>query len=71
LSLCMGGVWSAGWIETAVSIKPADQTPPIQSDKYHCHIDTVIFSFWWAYWCPKHIRREINIQGYSKWLSGF
>ena len=38
LSLCMGGVWSAGWI----SIQPADQTPPIQSDKYQCRIDTVI-----------------------------
>jgi len=31
LSLCTGGVWSA-----------ADQTPPIQSDKYQCLIDTVI-----------------------------
>jgi len=30
----MGGVWSAGWIE----IQPADQTPPIQSDKYQCRI---------------------------------
>ena len=28
----MGGVWSAGWI----SIQPADQTPPLQSDKYQC-----------------------------------
>jgi len=33
LSLCMGGVWSAGWIET-FSIQPADQTPHVQSDKY-------------------------------------
>jgi uncharacterized membrane protein len=32
LSLCMGGVCSA------------DQTPPIQCDKYQCRIDTVIFS---------------------------
>ena len=24
LSLCIGGVWSAGWIETAVSIQPAE-----------------------------------------------
>ena len=37
LSLCMGGVWSAGWTES-------DQKtlrPPIQSDKYQCHIDTI------------------------------
>ena len=38
LSLCMVGVWSAGWI----SVQPADQTTPIQSDKYQCRIDTVI-----------------------------
>ena len=38
LSLCIGGVWSAGWIE----IQTADQTPRIQSDKYHCRIDTAI-----------------------------
>ena len=44
LSLCMGGVWSAGCIGTLVSIQPTDQTPPIQSDKYQCRIDTVIFS---------------------------
>ena len=24
------------------SFQPGDQTPPIQSDKYQCHIDTVI-----------------------------
>ena len=26
------------------SIQPADQTPPIQSDKYQCRIDTAVFS---------------------------
>jgi len=26
-----------------ISLQPADQTPPIQSDKYQCRIDTVIF----------------------------
>jgi len=41
----MGGVWSA------------DQTPPIQSDKYQCRIDTVIFSWWWASGCPKHVEK--------------
>ena len=40
LSLCVGIVRSAGWIE----IQPADQTTPIQTDKYQCRIDTVIFS---------------------------
>ena len=40
LSLCMGGVWSAGWIE----IQLTDQTPPIRSDKYQRRIDAVIFS---------------------------
>jgi len=39
LSLCMGGVWSTGWIE-----KQIDQTPPIQSGKYRCRVDTEIFS---------------------------
>jgi len=27
-----------------VSIQPADQTSPIQSEKYQCRVDTVIFS---------------------------
>ena len=40
-----------------VSIQPADRTPPIQSDKYQCHIDTVIFSWWWALGCPKHVQK--------------
>jgi len=53
LPLCMGGVWSAGWI----SIQPTDQKPPIQSDKYHCSLDTVIFSWWWAHECPKHVEK--------------
>jgi len=54
LSLWMGGVWSAGWIETGFlqscfSFQPADQTPPIQSDKYQCRLDTAIFSWWWTH----------------------
>jgi len=52
LSLCMVGVWSAGWIK---SIQPADQTPPILSEKYQCRTDTAIFSWWWAHGCPKHV----------------
>ena len=54
LSLCMGGVCAAGWVE----IQPADQMPPIQSDKYQCCIDTAIFSRWWAHGCPKHVENN-------------
>jgi len=55
LSLCMGAVWSAGWIET---IQPADRTPPTQSDKYQWRIDTAIFSWWWAHGLPKHVEKR-------------
>jgi len=55
LSLRMGGVWSAGWIE---SIQPADQMPLIQSDKCKCRIDTMIFSWWWALGYPKHVEKR-------------
>ena len=34
--------------------QPADQTPPIQNDKYQCRIDTATSSSWWAHGCPKH-----------------
>ena len=33
------------------------QTPPIQSDKYQRRVDTVIFSWWWAHGCPKHVQK--------------
>jgi len=54
-----------------VSLQPADQTPPIQSGKYQCRIDTVI--------CPDdgHMvarnvkRREINILSSTVHLVGF
>ena len=39
------------------SIQPADQTPPTQSDKYQCRIDTVTFSWWWTFGCPKHVEK--------------
>jgi len=51
LSLCMGGVWSTGWIETP--IHPADQTPPTQSDKYQRRIDTAIFLLIMGTWMPE------------------
>ena len=41
-----GGVWSA------------DQTPPIRNDKHQCSTETVIFQWWWAHGCPKHIEKR-------------
>ena len=32
--------------------------PPIQSDKYQCHIEAVIFSWWWARGCLKHLEKR-------------
>ena len=48
LSLCLSGVWSAA----------ADQTPPKQSEKYHCRIDTVILLMMGT-WMPE-TRREVK-----------
>jgi len=39
-------------------IQPADQTPPIQSDKCQCRIDAAVFSWWWAHACPKHVEKR-------------
>jgi hypothetical protein len=55
MSLWMGGALSAGWV---VSIQPADQAPPNQSDKYQCRIDTVIFSLMMGTWVPETCREE-------------
>ena len=46
---------SSCWLDW---IQPADQTPPIQSDEYQCRIDTVIFSWWWACGCLKHVEKR-------------
>jgi hypothetical protein len=43
------------WLD---SIQPADQTPPKQSDKYQCRVDTVTFSWWWAHGCPQHVENR-------------
>ena len=50
----MGGVWCAGWIE----IQPADQMPPILSDKYQCRKDTAIFLLMMGTWMPETRREE-------------
>jgi len=56
LYLCDTGICHSGWVASGwIEIQPADQTPPIQSDKYQCGIDTVILSWWWALGCPKHV----------------
>ena len=48
LYLCDTGICHSVWVVSGLvvgfSIQPADQTPPIESDKYQSHIDTVIFS---------------------------
>ena len=44
-----------GW-RLGVSLQPAEQTPPIRSDKNQCRIHTVVFS-WWAHGCPKHVEK--------------
>ena len=50
----MGGDWSAGWIAN----QPADQSPPIQSDKYQCRIDTAILLLTIGTWMPETCREE-------------
>jgi len=42
-------------LQVGVSIQPADQTPPIQSDKYQCRIDTAIFLLLMGTWMPEHM----------------
>ena len=70
----MGGVWSAGWVEIAVSFQPAERTPPTQSDKYHCRIDTASnFLLMMGAWMPETCREEkqINILNRIVHLAGF
>ena len=46
LYLCDTGICHSVWVASdllvGVKLQPADQTPPIQSDKYQCCKDTVI-----------------------------
>ena len=54
LSLCMGGVWSAGWGETPTSRPDATHTEwqiPV-SYRYSN------FTWRWAHGCPKHVEKR-------------
>jgi len=59
LYLCDTGICHSVWVASSLlvglKIQAVDQTPSIQSDKYKCRTDTVIFSWWWAHGCPKHV----------------
>jgi len=54
-----------------VSLQPADQKPPIQSDKYQCPIDTVISPDDGPMVARNMYRREINILSRIVHLVGF
>jgi len=51
-------VWVASGLLVGLKIQPAEQTPPIQNDKYQCRIDTVIFSWWRVRGFPKHVQKK-------------
>ena len=58
---CVTGTCHYAWVASGVlvgfSAQPAYETPPIQCDKYQWCMGTVIFSCWWAHWCPKHVEK--------------
>jgi len=54
LYLCDTGICQSVCVASGML---ADQTPHIQTDKYQCRIATVIFSWWWAHGCPKHVEK--------------
>jgi len=53
-----------------VSFQPADQTPPIHSDKYQCRIDTVVSPDDGHMDARNLYRREINILSRFEHLVG-
>jgi hypothetical protein len=59
LSLCMGGVWSAGWSFTPTS-RPDDTHTEWQIPVLHRYSN---FSWWWAHGYPKHVEK---INKYTK-----
>ena len=61
LYLCDTGICHSIWVASGLLVggkfQPADQKPPIQSDKHQCRIDSN-FSWWWAHGCPKHVEKR-------------
>ena len=51
-------VWVASGLLVWIEFQPADQTPPIQSDKYQCRMDTAIFLLMMGTWMPETCREE-------------
>ena len=54
LSLCVGGVWSAGWIFATTSRSYATHTE-WQIPASHRYSK---FSWWWVHGCPKHVEKR-------------
>jgi len=54
LSICMGGVWSAGWSFIPTSRPDATHTE-WQIPVSHGYSN---FSWWWAHSCPKHVEKR-------------
>ena len=54
VSLCMGGVWSAGWNFTPTS-RPDTTHTKWQIPESHRYSK---FSWWWAYSCPKKVGKR-------------
>ena len=52
--------WVASGLLVGLKIQPADQTPPMQIDKYQCHMDTVIFLLMMGTW-----------ENYCVWFAGW
>ena len=58
---CDTGICHSVWVVSGLLfrlIQPADQTPPIQSDKYQCRLDTAIFLLMMGTWMPETCREE-------------
>jgi hypothetical protein len=75
LYLCDTGIFLSvllgSGLQVAVSLQPADQIPPIHSDKYQCRIDTVISPDDGHMVARNMLRREINILSRIVDLVGF
>ena len=75
LYLCDTGICHSVWVVSGllvgVKLQPADWMPPIQSDKYQCHIVTVISPDDGHMVARNMYRREINILSRIVHLFGF